>query len=188
VTFSRSWGRRAPGKSTLLHILGLHDAAWRRRIHARGEAVHKLDKKKRFRAAEKTLASSPKLPPPRRSHRLRKPRRSALLFADTPKKDRESIVCGRRSIVFTSWPKRIFIPRSFRRPAAGLVGIPARSWPIPARSSPTNPPQSSFRSGPRDHGAVQELNQEDGVTIIQVTHSNENAFLRHDASSVSRRQ
>ena len=51
-------GPSGSGKSTLLHILGLHDSAWGGEFVLRGEAVHKLDKKKHFEVQKNTSASS----------------------------------------------------------------------------------------------------------------------------------
>ena len=48
-------GPSGSGKSTLLHILGLHDSAWQGEYWFHGEAVHKLDKKKRFDLQKKNL-------------------------------------------------------------------------------------------------------------------------------------
>ncbi|MCA1850727.1 MAG: ATP-binding cassette domain-containing protein, partial [Acidobacteria bacterium] len=40
-------GPSGSGKSTLLHLLGMHDSAWTGEYYFLGEAVHKLDKRKR---------------------------------------------------------------------------------------------------------------------------------------------
>ena len=86
-------GPSGSGKSTLLHILGLHDSAWTGEYELRGEPVHKLDKKKRFELQKKHLGfvfqSYHLLDDLTVYENLEIP----LSYRDTPKKDRESIVC-----------------------------------------------------------------------------------------------
>jgi len=77
----------------LLHILGLHDSAWNGEFTLRGEAVHKLDKKKRFELQKKHIGfvfqSYHLLDDLTVYENLEIP----LSYRDIPKKERESIVC-----------------------------------------------------------------------------------------------
>ena len=86
-------GPSGSGKSTLLHILGLHDSAWTGEYELLGAPVHKLDKKKRFELQKKHLGfvfqSYHLLDDLTVYENLEIP----LSYRDTPKKDRESIVC-----------------------------------------------------------------------------------------------
>src|ERR1051325_11206869 len=40
-------GPSGTGKSTLLHLLGMHDTSWAREYHLYGQPIHKLGKKER---------------------------------------------------------------------------------------------------------------------------------------------
>ena len=86
-------GPSGAGKSTLLHILGLHDSEWQGEYFLLGEAVHKLDKKKRFVLQKRTIGfvfqSYHLLDDLTVYENLEVP----LSYRDVPKKDRESIVC-----------------------------------------------------------------------------------------------
>jgi ABC-type lipoprotein export system ATPase subunit len=84
-------GPSGSGKSTLLHILGLHDSAWDGEYHLADEAVHKLDKKKRFELQKKHIGfvfqSYHLLDDLTVYENLEIP----LSYRDTPKKERDSI-------------------------------------------------------------------------------------------------
>src|SRR5258708_2939829 len=86
-------GNSGSGKSTLLHILGLHDSAWGGEYTLKGEAVHKLDKKKRFELQKKHIGfvfqSYHLLDDLTVYENLEIP----LSYRDIPKKERESVVC-----------------------------------------------------------------------------------------------
>ena len=86
-------GPSGSGKSTLLHILGLHDSAWGGEFELRGEAVHKLDKKKRFEVQKKHIGfvfqSYHLLDDLTVYENLEIP----LSYRNMPKKDRDGVVC-----------------------------------------------------------------------------------------------
>src|SRR6476469_6927523 len=86
-------GPSGSGKSTLLHLLGLHDSAWTGEYFLAGEPVHTLDKKKRFDLQKKHIGfvfqSYHLLDDLTVYENLEIP----LSYRDTPKKDRDSIVC-----------------------------------------------------------------------------------------------
>lgn len=86
-------GPSGSGKSTLLHILGLHDHAWTGEYHLHGKPVHQLDSKQRFALQKQHIGfvfqSYHLLDGLTVYENLEIP----LSYRDTPKKDRESIVC-----------------------------------------------------------------------------------------------
>lgn len=168
-------GPSGSGKSTLLHILGLHDAAWDGEYFLAGEAVHKLDKKKRFELQKKHIGfvfqSYHLLDDLTVYENLEIP----LSYRDTPKKDRESIVCDALDRFHIVGKKDLY-PSQLSGGQQQLVGI-ARALVAKPGLILADEPTGNLHSdqGREIMELFRKLNQEDGVTIIQVTHSNENA-------------
>lgn len=168
-------GPSGSGKSTLLHILGLHDAAWDGEYFLAGEPVHKLDKKKRFELQKKHIGfvfqSYHLLDDLTVYENLEIP----LSYRDTPKKDRESIVCDALDRFHIVGKKDLY-PSQLSGGQQQLVGI-ARALVAKPGLILADEPTGNLHSdqGREIMELFRKLNQEDGVTIIQVTHSNENA-------------
>jgi ABC-type lipoprotein export system ATPase subunit len=168
-------GPSGSGKSTLLHILGLHDAAWEGEYHLVGEPVHKLDKKKRFELQKKHIGfvfqSYHLLDDLTVYENLEIP----LSYRDTPKKDRQSIVCDTLDR-FHIVAKKDLYPAQLSGGQQQLVGIARALVAKPALILADEPTGNLHSDQGREIMELfKKLNQEDGVTIIQVTHSNENA-------------
>jgi putative ABC transport system ATP-binding protein len=168
-------GPSGSGKSTLLHILGLHDSAWQGEYWFREEAVHKMDKKKRFDLQKKNVGfifqSYHLLDDLTVYENLEIPRS----YRDVPKKQRESIVCDvldRFQIV----AKRDLYPNQLSGGQQQLVGV-ARALVAKPVLILADEPTGNLHSdqGREIMQLFKHLNQDDGVTIVQVTHSNENA-------------
>jgi ABC-type lipoprotein export system ATPase subunit len=167
-------GNSGSGKSTLLHILGLHDSAWSGEYSLAGEPVHKLDKAKRFALQKKHIGfvfqSYHLLDDLTVYENLEIP----LSYRDMPRKERESVVCDvldRFGIV----AKRDLYPNQLSGGQQQLVGV--------ARALVANPsliladePTGNLHSdqGHEIMALFKKLNAE-GTTIVQVTHSAENA-------------
>ena len=168
-------GPSGSGKSTLLHILGLHDAAWEGEYFLAGEPVHQLDQKKRFALQKKQLGfvfqSYHLLDDLTVYENLEIP----LSYRDTPKKDRESIVCDALDRFHIVGKKDLY-PSQLSGGQQQLVGI-ARALVAKPMLLLADEPTGNLHSdqGREIMELFKKLNQEDGVTIIQVTHSNENA-------------
>jgi len=167
-------GPSGSGKSTLLHILGLHDSAWTGEYDLLGQAVHKLDKKKRFDLQKKHIGfvfqSYHLLDDLTVYENLEIP----LSYRDIPKKERESTVCDtldRFGIV----GKKDLYPNQLSGGQQQLVGV-ARALVAKPSLILADEPTGNLHS---DQGReimvlFKKLNSE-GTTIIQVTHSEENA-------------
>jgi len=167
-------GPSGSGKSTLLHILGLHDSAWGGEYSLRGEAVHKLDKKKRFELQKKHIGfvfqSYHLLDDLTVYENLEIP----LSYRDIPKKERESIVCDildRFAIV----GKKDLYPSQLSGGQQQLVGV-ARALIAKPSLLLADEPTGNLHSdqGREIMSLFKKLNAE-GTTIIQVTHSEENS-------------
>jgi len=167
-------GPSGSGKSTLLHILGLHDSAWGGEFTLKGEAVHQLDKKKRFELQKKHIGfvfqSYHLLDDLTVYENLEIP----LSYRDMPKKERESVVCDildRFAIV----GKKDLYPNQLSGGQQQLVGV-ARALIARPSLILADEPTGNLHSdqGREIMKLFKQLNAE-GTTIIQVTHSAENA-------------
>jgi ABC-type lipoprotein export system ATPase subunit len=168
-------GPSGSGKSTLLHILGLHDSAWDGEYHLADEAVHKLDKKKRFELQKKHIGfvfqSYHLLDDLTVYENLEIP----LSYRDTPKKERDSIVCDALDRFHIVGKKDLY-PNQLSGGQQQLVGIARALVAKPALILADEPTGNLHSDQGREIMQLfKKLNQEDGVTIVQVTHSNENA-------------
>jgi ABC-type lipoprotein export system ATPase subunit len=168
-------GPSGSGKSTLLHVLGLHDSAWDGEYWFGGEPVHKLDKKRRFDLQKKNIGfifqSYHLLDDLTVYENLEIP----LSYRDVPKKQRESTVCDvldRFNIV----AKKDLYPNQLSGGQQQLVGV-ARALVAKPRLILADEPTGNLHSdqGREIMQLFKQLNQDDGVTIVQVTHSKDNA-------------
>lgn len=168
-------GPSGSGKSTLLHILGLHDAAWNGEYTLCGAAVHALDQKKRFELQKKHIGfvfqSYHLLDDLTVYENLEIP----LSYRDVPKKDREGIVCDALDRFHIVGKKDLY-PSQLSGGQQQLVGI-ARALVAKPDLILADEPTGNLHSdqGREIMELFRELNEKDGVTIVQVTHSAENA-------------
>ena len=168
-------GPSGSGKSTLMHILGLHDSEWEGEYWFNGLAVHKLNKKQRFALQKESLGfvfqSYHLLDDLTVYENLEIP----LSYRDVPKKERESIVCDvldRFRIV----GKKDLYPSQLSGGQQQLVGI-ARALVARPKLILADEPTGNLHSdqGREIMQLFQRLTRDEGVTIVQVTHSAENA-------------
>jgi ABC-type lipoprotein export system ATPase subunit len=168
-------GPSGSGKSTLLHILGLHDAAWTGEYWFGDKAVHDLDKKARFELQKKTIGfvfqSYHLIDDLTVYENLEIP----LSYRDVPKKDRQSIVCDTLDRFHIVGKKDLY-PAQLSGGQQQLVGV-ARALVAKPDLILADEPTGNLHSdqGREIMQLFQRLNADDGVTIVQVTHSSENA-------------
>ncbi len=172
--FTSIMGPSGSGKSTLLHILGLHDSAWSGEYHLVGETVHKLDKKKRFDLQKKHIGfvfqSYHLLDDLTVYENLEIP----LSYRDIPKKERESVVCDvldRFGIV----GKKDLYPNQLSGGQQQLVGVARALIAKPSLILADEPTGNLHSDQGREIMKLFKKLNEEGTTIIQVTHSEENA-------------
>jgi ABC-type lipoprotein export system ATPase subunit len=167
-------GPSGAGKSTLLHILGLHDAGWLGEYYFFDQAVHKLNRKERLELQKRqmgfvfqqyhllddlTVYENLEIP---------------LSYRDIKKSERQSIVADvldRFQIV----GKKDLYPRQLSGGQQQLVGV-ARAVIANPKLILADEPTGNLHSaqGREVMELFKKLNAE-GTTIIQVTHSEENA-------------
>jgi len=168
-------GPSGSGKSTLLHILGLHDAGWDGEYWFGGSPVHTLDRKRRFDLQKKNIGfvfqSYHLLDDLTVYENLEIP----LSYRDVPKKQRESIVCDTLDR-FHIVGKRDLYPSQLSGGQQQLVGV-ARALVAKPAVILADEPTGNLHSdqGQEIMELFKKLNEDDGVTIVQVTHSDTNA-------------
>ena len=167
-------GPSGAGKSTLLHILGMHDSAWSGEYTFLEKPVHKLGKKERAELRNRNIGfvfqSYHLLDHMTVYENLEIP----LSYRDVKKAERESIVCevlDRFQIV----GRKGLYPSQLSGGQQQLVGV-ARAVVANPKLILADEPTGNLHS---DHGReimelFKKLNEE-GTTIVQVTHSEVNA-------------
>jgi len=167
-------GPSGAGKSTLLHILGMHDQSWGGEYMFDDVAVHKLDQKKRAALRNKNIGfvfqSYHLLDDQTVFENLELP----LSYRDVAKKDRQSIVCDTLDR-FQIVGKKDLFPSQLSGGQQQLVGI-ARAVVANPRIILADEPTGNLHSsqGKEIMEMFKTLNDE-GTTIVQVTHSETNA-------------
>jgi putative ABC transport system ATP-binding protein len=167
-------GPSGAGKSTLLHLLGMHDSAWTGEYYFLDHAIHKLNKKDRGEIYKKYVGfvfqSYHLLDDLTVFENLEIP----LSYRNVRKSERDAVVCDvldRFSIV----GKKDLYPSQLSGGQQQLVAI--------ARAVISNPkliladePTGNLHSdqGKEIMELFRRLN-DNGTTIVQVTHSKENA-------------
>jgi ABC-type lipoprotein export system ATPase subunit len=167
-------GPSGAGKSTLLHILGMHDPSWTGEYHFEDEAVHKLDQKKRAALRNRNIGfvfqSYHLLDDQTVFENLELP----LSYRDVGKKERQSIVCDTLDR-FQIVGKKDLFPSQLSGGQQQLVGI-ARAVVANPRIILADEPTGNLHSsqGKEIMDMFKKLNEQ-GTTIVQVTHSEVNA-------------
>ena len=167
-------GPSGAGKSTLLHILGLHDQSWGGEYYFDDVAVHSLNPRKRAELRNRNIGfvfqSYHLLDDQTVSENLELP----LSYRDVNKKTRQSIVCDTLDR-FQIVGKKDLFPSQLSGGQQQLVGI-ARAVVANPRIILADEPTGNLHSsqGKEIMEMFKKLNDE-GTTIVQVTHSEINA-------------
>jgi putative ABC transport system ATP-binding protein len=167
-------GPSGAGKSTLLHIIGMHDHSWNGEYNFDDVAVHSLNMKKRAELRNRNIGfvfqSYHLLDDQTVFENLELP----LSYRDVSRKDRQSIVCDTLDR-FQIVGKKDLYPAQLSGGQQQLVGI-ARAVVANPRLILADEPTGNLHSaqGKEIMDMFKRLNDE-GATIIQVTHSEINA-------------
>jgi putative ABC transport system ATP-binding protein len=168
-------GPSGSGKSTLLNILGLHDSGWSGEYRFGTTAVHGLNQKQRLELQKRNIGfvfqSYHLLDDLTVYENLEIP----LSYRNVPKAQRQTIVCDALDR-FHIVAKRDLYPSQLSGGQQQLVAV-ARALVASPRLILADEPTGNLHSdqGREIMQLFKKLNQEDGVTIVQVTHSEENA-------------
>jgi putative ABC transport system ATP-binding protein len=168
-------GPSGSGKSTLLNILGLHDSAWSGDFRFGDAEVHKLSQKQRLELQKKNIGfvfqSYHLLDDLTVYENLEIP----LSYRDVSKAERQTIVCDTLDRFHIVGKKDLY-PSQLSGGQQQLVAV-ARALVARPRLILADEPTGNLHSdqGREIMELFKKLNQEDGVTIVQVTHSETNA-------------
>jgi putative ABC transport system ATP-binding protein len=168
-------GPSGSGKSTLLHTLGLHDGAWGGEYWFRDLPLHRLEQKKRAEVQKQNIGFVFQQYHLLDDLTVYENLEIPLSYRNVPKKDRESIVCDALDR-FHIVAKKDLYPSQLSGGQQQLVGV-ARALVAKPAIVLADEPTGNLHSdqGREIMELFRKLNREDGVTIVQVTHSNENA-------------
>jgi putative ABC transport system ATP-binding protein len=167
-------GPSGAGKSTLLHILGLHDHAWTGELDLAGQPVHKLSRRDRLELQKReigfvfqsyhllddlTVAENLDLP---------------LSYRDVKKGERQAVVADTLDRFHIVGKKDLY-PSQLSGGQQQLVAV-ARAVVAKPKLILADEPTGNLHSeqGREIMELFKRLNSE-GTTIVQVTHSEENA-------------
>ena len=171
-------GPSGAGKSTLLHVLGMHDSAWTGEYDFVGQPIHRLGRKERMELQKKNIGfvfqSYHLLDDLTVYENLDIP----LSYRDVKKSERQGIVADvldRFNIV----GKKDLYPNQLSGGQQQLVAV-ARAVVAKPKVILADEPTGNLHSdqGREIMELFKKLNQ-DGTTIVQVTHSELNATYSH---------
>jgi putative ABC transport system ATP-binding protein len=167
-------GPSGAGKSTLLHLLGMHDTAWTGEYYFLEHAVHRMNKKDRFELYKKYVGFVFQSYNLLDSLTVYENLEIPLSYRNIRKADRQSIVCDALDR-FRMVGKKDLFPNQLSGGQQQLVGI-ARAMIASPRLILADEPTGNLHSsqGKEIMEMFKKLNDE-GVTIVQVTHSEKNA-------------
>jgi ABC-type lipoprotein export system ATPase subunit len=167
-------GPSGAGKSTLLHILGMHDSAWTGEYYFLGQPVHRLGAKERAQLHKQHIGfvfqSYHLLDHLTVYENLEIP----LSYRDVKKSERESIVCDvldRFAIV----GKKDLYPNQLSGGQQQLVAVARAVISNPKVILADEPTGNLHSSQGREIMELFKRLNDDGTTILQVTHSETNA-------------
>jgi ABC-type lipoprotein export system ATPase subunit len=168
-------GPSGSGKTTLLNILGLHDSGWTGEYRFGTTNVHLLNQKRRLELQKRNIGfvfqSYHLLDDLTVYENLEIP----LSYRDVPKPQRQTIVCDALDR-FHVVAKKDLYPSQLSGGQQQLVAV-ARALVAQPRLILADEPTGNLHSdqGHEIMELFRHLNEKDGVTIVQVTHSETNA-------------
>jgi putative ABC transport system ATP-binding protein len=171
-------GPSGAGKSTLLHILGMHDAAWTGEYYLHGQPIHRLGKKERADLQKKHIGfvfqSYHLLDHLTVAENLDMP----LSYRDVKKKERESLVADMLDR-FQIVGKKDLYPAQLSGGQQQLVAVARALISKPTLILADEPTGNLHSAQGREIMELFTALNGEGVTIIQVTHSETNAAYGH---------
>ncbi len=167
-------GPSGAGKSTLLHLLGMHDSAWAGEYYMYEHAVHRLSKKDRSEIQKKYIGFVFQSYHLLDSLTVYENLEIPLSYRNIRKSERQSIVCDALDR-FNMVGKKDLYPNQLSGGQQQLVGI-ARAMIANPKLILADEPTGNLHSsqGKEIMEMFKKLNDE-GTTIIQVTHNEKNA-------------
>jgi len=167
-------GPSGAGKSTLLHLVGMHDSSWTGEYYFVDQPIHKLNKKDRSELYKKYIGFVFQSYHLLDSLTVYENLDIPLSYRNIKKAERESIVCDALDR-FSMVGKKDLYPNQLSGGQQQLVAI-ARAMIASPKLILADEPTGNLHSsqGKEIMELFKKLNDE-GTTIIQVTHNEKNA-------------
>ena len=168
-------GPSGAGKSTLLHVLGMHDTAWTGEYYLADHAIHKLSKKDRLEVQKRYIGFVFQSYHLLDSLTVYENLDIPLSYRNVKKGERDSIVCDMLDR-FNIVAKKDLYPNQLSGGQQQLVAV-ARALVAKPKIILADEPTGNLHSSQAKEimELFRKLNEDDGITIIQVTHSEVNA-------------
>ena len=171
-------GPSGAGKSTLLHVLGMHDTAWSGEYFLMDHPVHRMNKKDRFELYKKhfgfVFQSYHLLDSLTVYENLEIP----LSYRNVKKSERDSIVCDALD-KFQIVGKKDLFPNQLSGGQQQLVAVARAIIAKPKVILADEPTGNLHSSQAKEIMEIFKRLNDEGTTIIQVTHSEVNAEYGH---------
>jgi putative ABC transport system ATP-binding protein len=167
-------GPSGAGKSTLLHILGMHDHAWSGEYTLMGQPIHRLGTKERSALQKRTIGFVFQAYHLLDDLTVYENIELPLSYRDVPKSERQSIVADvldRFGIV----AKKDLYPTQLSGGQQQLVGVARAIVAKPAVILADEPTGNLHSSQAQEIMELFKQLNDQGTTIVQVTHSETNA-------------
>jgi len=168
-------GPSGAGKSTLLHVLGMHDTAWSGEYWLMGEPIHQLGRKQRLEVQKRYIGFVFQSYHLLDSLTVYENLEIPLSYRNMKKTERDSIVCDMLDR-FNMVGKKDLYPSQLSGGQQQLVGV-ARALVASPKIILADEPTGNLHSTQAREimELFRTLNEKDGITIVQVTHSEVNA-------------
>jgi len=171
-------GPSGAGKSTILHILGMHDSSWTGEYYFQDVPVHRLNKKDRSELYKKNIGFVFQSYHLLDSLTVYENLDIPLSYRNIRKSERDSIVCDALDR-FNMVGKKDLYPNQLSGGQQQLVAV-ARAMIASPKVILADEPTGNLHSsqGKEIMDLFKKLNDQ-GTTIVQVTHNEKNAEYGH---------
>jgi putative ABC transport system ATP-binding protein len=171
-------GPSGAGKSTLLHVIGMHDSAWSGEYHFLGVPIHRLSKKERAEIYKKYMGFVFQSYHLIDSLTVYENLEIPLSYRNIKKSERQAIVCDMLDRFHIVGKKDLF-PNQLSGGQQQLVAIARAMIASPKLILADEPTGNLHSSQGREIMELFKKLNEEGTTIIQVTHNEKNAECGH---------
>ncbi len=171
-------GPSGAGKSTLLHVLGMHDSVWTGEYYLMDHPIHKLNKKDRAELYKKNFGFVFQSYHLLDSLTVYENLEIPLSYRNVKKNERDGIVCDALD-KFQMVGKKDLFPNQLSGGQQQLVAIARAIIANPKVILADEPTGNLHSSQAKEIMEVFKRLNDEGTTIIQVTHSESNASYGH---------